>query len=87
MNEDLSTDPKAGKNSFLVHLRLIQRKWIEIINSTSLLSLFPFPFKLCYSNIVLKPLEGIGDCQLVVTTDMEGLEAFSEVSKCIRCNY
>lgn len=84
----MSTDPQTGKHSFLMHLRLIQRKWIErIINSTSLLRFFPFPFKRCYSNVLLKPLEAIGDCQLVVTTDMEGLEAFSEVSKCIRCNY
>lgn len=46
MNEGLSTDPKAGKHSFLIPFRLIQRKMDgENINSTSLLSFFFFLFK------------------------------------------
>ena len=78
MNEDLSPAPKAGKNSFLIHLRLIQREWVKrIINSTSLLRFLSFPFKLGYSTVLSKPLQGIGDCQLVVMAEMEGLEAFS----------
>lgn len=39
--------------------------------------------------ILLEPcsLRGTGNCRWVVMTEMERLEAFSEVSKCIRCNY
>ena len=47
----------------------------------------PFHFKLCRSRILLKLLKGIRDCRLVIMIEVEGLEAFSEVSKCIRCNY
>lgn len=35
----------------------------------------------------LRSLRGIGDCQWAVMTEMEGLETFSEVSECMRCNY
>lgn len=48
---------------------------------------FSFHFKLCQSRILLNLLKGIRDCQLVIMIEVEGLEAFSEVSKCIRCNY
>ena len=40
----------------------------------------PFHFKLCRSRILLKLLKGIRDCQLVIMIEVEGLEAFSEVS-------